>query len=362
MSKKIYLDDPCIGELEKKYLCEAIDSGFVSSVGPFVKQFEQKMADYLGVPSAVAVQSGTAAIHMALHELGIGPGDEVIVPALTFAATVNPVLYVGANPVIVDVDSKTWNIDPDKIKKAVTEKTRAIIPVHLYGNPCNMTEIMQIAEEHGLHIIEDATESLGATFQNKPTGTFGNFGCFSFNGNKLITTGGGGLIVGRDQKKMDHIRYLINQAKDSDRPGFHSEMGFNYRMTNIEAALGLAQLERLQEFIEKKKRIFSIYEEFLSDKIDFQQEEAGGSSSRWFSAGWVNGQKDVTAGVMKEYGLLVRDIFIPLTQMPYFKKYSVHCSISDKIYNHALCLPGSTMNDEKVIKEAVVAIREVLND
>ena len=178
INTKAYLDDPSLGEVEKDYLMKCIDSNFVSIVGPFVPEFEEKFANYLNIKRAVSTQSGTAAIHMALYELGIEIDDEVIVPALTFIATVNPILYVGAKPVIVDVDLKTWNIDPEEIRKAITPKTKAIIPVHLYGNPCEMDEILDIAEEYGLYIIEDATESLGATYNGKYTGTFGELGCY----------------------------------------------------------------------------------------------------------------------------------------------------------------------------------------
>ena len=188
---KLELDAPNVGELEKQYLNRTIDSGFVSTFGPFVPEFEEKLAEYLGVRKSVSTQSGTAAMHMALWELGIGKEDEVIVPALTFIATVNPVVYVGAKPIFVDVDIQTWNIDPEQIKRNITKKTKAIIPVHLYGNACNMDEIMDIAKRHNLRVIEDATESFGTIYKDKYTGTFGDLGCFSFNGNKTITTGGG---------------------------------------------------------------------------------------------------------------------------------------------------------------------------
>ena len=251
MYKKIHLDTPNIGMPEKKYLNRAIDSGYVSTIGPFVPEFETRFAKYLGVKDAVSTQSGTAAIHMALHELGVGRGDEVIVPALTFVATVNPIVYVGAKPIFVDVDIKTWTISPEEITKKITKRTKAIIPVHSYGNPCNIEKIIKIAHEHDIFVVEDATESLGARFKGKHTGTWGDFGCFSFNGNKLITTGGGGMVVGNNKKKLGHIKFLINQARDESKGYFHPEVGFNYRMTNIEAALGLAQMGRLEGFLKK---------------------------------------------------------------------------------------------------------------
>ncbi len=361
---KIELDAPNVGELEKKYLDEVIKKGFVSTFGPFIPEFERKIAEFLGVKGAVALQSGTAAIHMALYELGIRPGDEVIVPALTFAATVNPVLYTGATPVIVDVDSKTWNIDPQKIRQAITKKTKAVIPVHLYGNPCHMMEIVDIAEEHDLYVIEDVTESLGAKLNGKHTGDFGEFGCFSFNGNKLITTGGGGMIVSNNIEKIEHIRYLANQAKDKDRPGCHSEMGFNYRMTNVEAALGLAQFERMSEFLDKKRAFKEIYQEVLGDLsgVYFQQAHENVTESCWFTCIAIENEAKVSDVMqqLKEKGISTRRIFVPLGEMPYLRKYATMCSNAHAVYDRGICLPGSVLNEESDIKEVALIMREIL--
>lgn len=363
---KIELDAPNVGELEKKYLSEAIDKGFVSTFGPFIPEFEKKVADYLGVKEAVAVQSGTAAIYMSLYESGIGPGDEVIVPALTFAATVNPILYAGATPVIVDVDRDTWNIDPKKIKEAITAKTKAIIPVHLYGNPCSMIEIMDIAKKYKLYIIEDATESLGAKFKDKHTGVFGDFGCFSFNGNKLITTAGGGMVVSDNVDKIERIRYLVNQAKDKDRPGFHSEMGFNYRMTNIQAALGLAQLEKMDPFLSKKKVFKELYKKVLDDLsfVSFQEKYSTAIESEWFTCIKIEKKIDISDLVqnLKKKNIPTRRIFVPLNEMSYLKRYSTVCSNAFGIYNNGICLPCSTLNEKKDIEKAALIIREVLGE
>jgi len=285
VNKKIELDAPNVGKLEKEYLNNCIDSTFISTFGPFVPEFEEKFAQYIGSERAVSTQSGTAALHVALYQLGIGEGDEVIVPSLTFIATINPILFVGAKPVIVDVDPITWNIDPQEIRKAITKKTKAIIPVHLYGSVCNIDEIIEIARENKLFVIEDATESLGATYKNRQTGTFGDFGCFSFNGNKLITTGGGGMIVSNNQKKAEHIKFLVNQARDASKGYYHPEVGFNYRMTNIEASLGLAQLERIDKFLNKKRNFRIIYQEAFNDLpyIKFQEESDNSSGSWWLT-------------------------------------------------------------------------------
>ena len=365
--KQIYLDAPNIGALEKEYLAKAIDSGFVSSIGPLVTQFEETFACFVGAGHAVSTQSGTAALHMALQELGIGPGDEVIVPALTFAATVNPVLYVGARPVIVDVDPKTWNIDLKDVERSVTKKTKAIVPVHLYGNPCDMASLMKTAKEKNISIIEDATESLGAKYNNQYTGTLGEFGCFSFNGNKIITTGGGGMVVGRNNQQLAHIQYLANQAKDKVRSGFHAEMGFNYRMTNIEAALGLAQMERLEGFLNKKRVFAAIYREELGSVSDIQFQETYTQSMSSF---WLNGisfKKEIDLALLqrrlKDKGIATNRIFMPLVELPYLMDFKLSvCEKAKDLYQRSLCLPSSTLNSEDDIALAAKILKEELSE
>ena len=363
---RAYLDTPNLGSLEKEYLTKAIDINYVSTVGPFVPEFEEKFAEYIDVKKAVSVQSGTAALHIALYELGIEKGDEVIVPALTFVATINPILYVGAKSVIVDVNSETWNIDSEEIKKAITENTKAIIPVHLYGNPCNMDAIMKIAKEYNLYVIEDATESLGATYKGRQTGSFGDFGCFSFNGNKLITTGGGGMLITNDEKRAKHIKFLVNQARDNSKSYYHPEMGFNYRMTNIEASLGLAQLKRIDEFLNKKRKFRQIYQEILGDfsYIKFQKEYNGTEGSWWLTC--IKIEKDVNISSLmqklKKKGIQTRRIFMPANEMPYLRRYSKFCPNAYEIYKKGLCLPSSTLNGEYSIREAALLIREIVNE
>lgn len=364
MSRQIYLDAPNLGRLEKHYLDDAIDSGYVSTIGPFVSKFEEKFAKYLGGKKAVSTQSGTAALHVALYELGIGEGDEVIVPALTFIATVNPVVYVGAKPVFVDVDIKTWNISPDKITKKITKRTKAIIPVHFYGNPCNMDEIMKIARKYNIYVIEDATESLGARYKGKYTGTFGDLGCFSFNGNKIITTGGGGMVVGNNEKRLDHIKFLVNQAIDEPKGYSYPKIGFNYRMTNIEAALGLAQLKRLNQFLAKKRNFRAIYQNELRriNNICLQDEYVGAASSFWFVCITFKDEINIIEFMKKlsEKGVPTRRIFMPVTEFPPYQSYRdngyQNCY---KIYNTGLCLPSSTLNSEKDILLACSAIKKI---
>jgi perosamine synthetase len=356
---KIYLDAPNIGNIEKDFLCEAIDSTFISTVGPYVAKFEEEFAKYIGIEKAISTQSGTAAIHIALHELGIGKGDEVIVPALTFVATVNPILYVGARPVFVDVNINTWNISPLEIEKNITKKTKAIIPVHLYGNPCNMDEIIKISKEYNLHVIEDATESMGSIYKGRQTGTFGDIGCFSFNGNKIITTGGGGMIVTNDDNSAEHIKYLVNQARNSNEY-YHSEMGFNYRMTNIEAALGLAQMERIKTFLDKKRKFAQIYRQELSgiSDIKFQREDKNAKSNFWLTCAITDDDKRLNNlfRVCKEKNIPVRRIFMPLGEMPYLKAFAKGCPNAQEVYKKGICLPSSTLNSEEDIKKVALII------
>lgn len=365
MYKKIYLDAPDVGSLEKEYLNRVIVSGYVSTVGPFAPELEARFSRYLNIKKAVSLQSGTAAIHLALYELGIGRGDEVIVPALTFVATVNPVIYVGATPVFVDVDTATWNISPQEIEKAITKKTKAIITVHLYGNPCRMDEILKIGKKYGLYIIEDATESLGAKYKTKFTGTLGEMGCFSFNGNKIITTGGGGMIAGNNEKRLNHIEFLANQAKGKTMDYYHPEVGFNYRMTNIEAALGLAQLKRLSQFLTKKRKFKTIYQDELRGikNIRFQEEYNEAHSSSWFTCIIFENKVDI-AILMKRLNkkwIPTRRVFMPLTEFPPYKKYKRKAyKNSYYIYERGLCLPSSTLNSEDDIYFVCSTIKRMM--
>ena len=362
---KIELDSPNLGEIEKKYLCECIDSTFVSTIGPFVSKFEEDFATFVQAPKAVSVQSGTAALHIALIELGIGPGDEVIVPALTFVAAVNPIRYVGATPVFADVDPVTWNISAAEIEKVITPRTKAILPVHIFGNPCNMTDIVRIAKAHNLFVIEDSTESLGATFDGNFTGTIGDIGCFSFNGNKVITTGGGGMVVAQDQERAAHIKFLVNQARDASKGFYHTEVGYNMRMTNLEASLGLAQMERLYEFLSKKKKFNEIYREVLSDIpfIKFQNEPKGGKSTWWFTSVAIkHPTKDITAiqQELKEKGIPTRRLFVPVYKFPPYQEFcSNDLMVSEELYKFGLNLPGSTVNKFEDIEYAAKEIKKI---
>jgi len=367
---QIHLDAPNIGDLEKKQIGECLDSTFVSTHGPFVPEFEANFSRFLDCNSSVAVQSGTAGLHMALHELGIKEGDEVILPVLTFISTANVVKYVGAKPVFVDVDPITWTIDTTLVEEAVTNKTKAIMPVHLFGNPCAMDNLLAIAKKNNLYIIEDATESFGSKVMGRHTGTLGDFGVFSFNGNKMITTGGGGMIVGSDKDGISHIRFLVNQARDEKRGYFHPEIGFNYRMTNLEASLGLAQLERLPEFIEKKKEFHNAYRKSFTGYEEIQLQKAFNKSETiwWLTSLTVDTEKvnmsitDIQTR-LKDQGVPSRRIFTPIVEFPaYSEADKGRFKQAYRIYEKGLCLPGSTLNEIDSIEYAADVLIHILTD
>ncbi len=365
MSDLASLDAPVLGDLEKAYLCQAVDDGFVSTAGAFVPAFEAALSGYLGVPAAAAVQSGTAALHLALLELGIGPGDEVILPSLTFAGTVHAVVHAGGRPVFAEVDPGTWTLAPESVERLLSPRTRALLPVHLFGVPCDLEGLLAIARSRGLPLVEDAAESLGATKAGRPTGTWGDLGCFSFNGNKVLTTGGGGLVVGQDPRKVDHIRFLANQAREAARGYFHPEVGYNYRMTNLEAALGLAQFERLEAALEVKRRTRALYAEALGGVPGLVLQDPGpeASPSWWLNAVLLPPGRPVeeVRASLRERGVPSRRFFQPLhTFPPYQGLRRDALERTEALFDRGLCLPSSARNDGPSIQRVADTLLEVL--
>ena len=258
----------CIPEIrgnEWNYIKDCLDTNWVSSAGNYVNKFEDEFAKYLNVEHAVVTMNGTAALELALRTLGIGEGDEVIVSSLTFISPVNAIRYVGAEPVFIDVCKDTYVMDADKIEEMITPNTKAIIPIHIYGHPVNMDKVMEIACKYNLYVIEDATESLGSLYKDKPTGTLGHIGCFSFNGNKLITTGAGGMMVTNDKELANKAKFLSTQTKvvEENKAFYHPEVGYNFRMPNLLAAMGCAQLENIDDYIKAKQVNAQYYNELL---------------------------------------------------------------------------------------------------
>jgi perosamine synthetase len=315
---------PDLSGNELAYLTECITSGWVSQRGEFVRKFEAALADWCGVRFGVATSSGTGALHLALAALGIGPGDEVIVPALTYAATANVVLYTGARPIFVDSDPDTWNMDLNKIPAQISPATRAILAVHLFGHPLDMDKLMRIATQYGLWVIEDACEAHGASVRGRRVGGLGQIGCFSFYGNKLITTGEGGMLMTDSAEIESRARSLRNQAAADDKYR-HEQIGFNYRMTNLQAAVGLAQFERVDEFIIARRKIAVCYDELLAEitgvSLYCQPEWAQGMG--WMYSLTLTDEyplsRDELLAEMARCGVECKPFFQPLPTMPAYK-------------------------------------------
>jgi perosamine synthetase len=285
----IPISKPNISKLEVDYVNQAMESGWISSLGTFISKFEERFAQYCGVKYAIAVSNGTVGLHLALEVLGVGGDDEVIIPDLTFVATANAVRMAGATPVTVDVLKTTYCIDPKKIEDAITPRTKAIIPVHLYGHPADMIEIQRIASEHKLFLIEDAAEAHGASIGERRVGSFGDCGVFSFYGNKIITTGEGGMITTNSKDTYERARFLRDHAMSQERKYWHTSVGFNYRMTNIQAAIGLAQMQKIDDFIEERDEILEKYKERLSDLPLSFNPSVNARPVNWFVCAKING-------------------------------------------------------------------------
>jgi len=359
---------------EKKYVDEAVETEWVSTAGGFISRFEEKMAHKLGVAQACACQSGTAGLHLCLRHFGVGPGDIVLVPTLTFIATVSAVMYQFAEPVFFDCgDHMCINVDQveeylthecrtdgDKTVEAASGKTvRAIIPVHVFGDHCDMAHLMQLAESYHLIVIEDATESLGGTFTQseylgRHTGTVGHAGVLSFNGNKIITTGGGGMVVSNDETAINHIRYLSQQAKDDAAYFIHEEYGYNYRMTNIQAALGLAQLEELDMFLEIKRRNYARYCDKLAgcEYGGILPFGSGEASNQWFYSFALNepdaDKRDRLMQYLNGRGIQARPIWkLNHTQTPFRRYRAMDCRNAQRFYDRVINIPCGTNLTEK---------------
>ncbi|TBR15982.1 DegT/DnrJ/EryC1/StrS family aminotransferase, partial [bacterium] len=292
----IPVSEPLLNGNEIKYLTDCIKTGWISSLGGYVERFERGFGRFCRAKYAVSVSSGTAALHLALASLGIGKGDEVILPAFTMVSTPNAVMYQGAKPVLVDSEDKAFGIDPAKIEEKITKRTKAIIVVHIYGHPARMDEILKIARKHKLYVIEDAAEAHGAEYKGKRVGSIGDVGCFSFYGNKIIATGEGGMLVTSNRKIKDKAEYLRDLAFSKERHFWHKELGFNYRMSNLQAAVGLAQLERIRYLINIKRKNALLYKKFLSDipGIILPPEEKYAKNVFWMYAVLVNKDFGIT--------------------------------------------------------------------
>jgi perosamine synthetase len=326
-------------------------------------------AEFNGGGHALAVSNGTVALHLALVALGIGPGDEVIVPNLTFAASINVIIYTGATPVLVDVDDATWTLDIEKTKQALTPRTKAIMPVHLYGHPCRMTPLIELAKQKNLHLVEDCAEALGAGYRGQPVGTFGAAGCFSFFGNKMITTGEGGMILFKDQALYEQARMLRDHGMDPSKRYWHKEVGFNYRLTNLQAAIGVAQMEQIQQFVHKKQQLSKLYSEMLADVagLTLPPHHDWAQSICWLYTILL----DPSTGINRDELLLKllhngvesRPLFYPLHTMPPYQRYSTGVSfpVSERLSRMGLSLPSAVTLSETDARHVCEAIRKILS-
>lgn len=355
---------PNLGGNELKYLTDAFLSTWISSTGSYVDKFEDAFSSYSDCKYGVTMSNGTVSLHAALIALDIGDGDEVIVPDLTFAATINAVLHANSTPVIVDIEEDSWCINPKEISKAITSKTKAIIPVHLYGQPCDMSAIMKIARKHNLRVIEDCSEAHGAMYNGKKVGSFGDIGCFSFYGNKVITTGEGGMCVTNSIQLNDKLRLLRDHGMSKTKRYYHEIIGYNYRMTNLQAAIGLAQLERIDKIHKNRFLYEQLYRKsILKSSFQFQQSLKNREKITWLVCLLVdeNYDRDKVIKVFEQNGIGARPFFYPLSDMDIYKKYS-HSSnpIARKISSYGINLP--TYENLKSIGEIRIIIEEIVKE
>ena len=370
--KRIYLSSPTMHGEEQKYVQEAFDTNWVAPLGPNVNAFEKEMAEYTDCGYAAALSSGTAAIHLSLKLLGATAGDVVFVSDLTFSATCNPIVYEDATPVFIDAEPDTWNMSPDALKKAFEKypNPKAVVCAHLYGTPAKIDEIMAICKEHNVPFIEDAAESLSSTYKGRHTGTFGKYGIYSFNGNKIITTSGGGMLVSKEEEATKKATFLATQARDPARHYQHSQIGYNYRMSNITAGVGRGQLLHLEEHKARKKAIYEKYKEAFSDipEITMNPLNSDGDANCWLSCITIAHDSKVTPDIimdaLEEVNAESRPIWKPMHLQPVFADcdFIAHnadgSSVGGDIFNRGLCLPSDIKNTAEDMELIIRVVRK----
>lgn len=356
MENKIWLSSPHMGGNEIKFVQKAFDTNWISPLGPNVDNFEKELGNYLSIDNVAALSSGTAALHLSLILSGVGVGDEVLCQTFTFSASANPILYQGAVPIFIDSEIDTWNMDPVLLEKAIQDrivqgkKPKACIVVHLYGMPAKIIEIKEVCQKYGIILIEDAAEALGSSVNCQKVGTFGDFGVFSFNGNKIITTSGGGALVSANFSNIAKARFLATQARDEAPHYQHSEIGYNYRMSNISAGIGRGQLEVLDSWIEKRRHNYSQYS--IKLKGLFQEEPENYFSNRWLSAMIFEGYeiREFIRIQLLKHGIESRPLWKPMHLQPIFREHPFYENgVSEKLFQSGLCLPsGSNLKIEEL--------------
>lgn len=355
-TERIFLSSPHMSDegYEQKFVQEAFDTNWIAPLGANVDGFEKELADKVGSKEAAALSSGTAAIHLALKAVGVGKGDIVFCPTLTFSATANPIIYQNATPVFIDSNKETWNMDPDALEEAFEKypNAKAVLVVHLYGLSADMDKIMEICNRYNVPVIEDAAESLGGYYKGVHTGTIGDYGIFSFNGNKIITTSGGGMLVSNNKERIEKVRFWATQARDKARYYQHSELGYNYRMSNVVAGIGRGQLKVLDDRVAKKKYIFEYYKRELGELegVSFMPVNEWDAPNYWLSSLTLNGEIrpiSIMEALEKE-NIESRPLWKPMHLQPFFAEYDyVGGNVSEDLFENGLCLPSDTkMSDE----------------
>ena len=373
--KRIHLSSPHMGEFEQSFVEEAFATNWIAPLGPHVDAFEKEFCQLTGAQYAAALSSGTAALHLALILAGVGPGDEVLVSTFTFSASVNPIVYLGATPVFIDSEERSWNMDPNLLEETLARKARAgklpkaVIVVHLYGQSADMEAIVAICERYGVTLIEDAAEALGATCKGRTPGTLGRMGIYSFNGNKIITTSGGGMLVSNDKALIDHARKLATQARDAAPHYQHSEIGYNYRLSNVLAGIGRGQLRVLEDRVQARRRNFEFYSKHLGalPGIHFMPEASWGRHTRWLTTLTIcptrfGVDREVVRTNLEKQSIEARPLWKPMHLQPIFARYEyVGSGIAAGLFANGLCLPsGSNLTSDDLNR--VVAVIKALHE
>lgn len=367
--KRIYLSSPHMSGLEQPYVQDAFATNWIAPLGPHVDAFEQEFAAAVGARHAAALSSGTAALHLALLLAGVGPGDEVIVSTLTFSASVNPIAYLGGRPVLIDSERRSWNLDPALVAETVEHKVRqgkppkAVVPVHLYGQSADLAPIVEVCARYAIPVIEDAAEALGSSYHGRAPGVFGTAGVFSFNGNKIITTSGGGMLVSDDPALMVRARKLSTQAREPAPHYEHVEIGFNYRMSNVLAGIGRGQLKVLAQRVEQRRRVFDIYRQALADlpELQWMPEPEGYHSTRWLTCFTLAGtdgpaRRDRLLRALERHAIEARPVWKPMHLQPLFEgaPYFAHApgdDVAARLFERGVCLPsGSNLTDAEIAR------------
>lgn len=366
-NERIFLSSPHMSDegFEQEFVKEAFDTNWIAPLGENVNRFEEELAEYVGIGHAAALSSGTAAIHLALKAAGVEKGDYVFCQTLTFSATANPIIYEDAIPVFIDSDEKTWNMDPEALEEAFKKYTpKAVIVVHLYGQSADMDRIKEICDKNNTVLIEDAAESLGTTYKGKQTGTFGEYGIYSFNGNKIITTSGGGMLVSNNSEKIKKARFWSTQSRDQARHYEHSDIGYNYRMSNIIAGIGRGQMKVLNDRVLKKREIFNRYKEGLKEipEIQFPNENEWEYSNHWLTPIIINGNTtpNQLMDELEKYNIESRPIWKPMHLQPVFKEFDyVGNKVSENLFKKGVCLPSDSKMTENQQKKVISIIKNL---